>query len=120
MKLIDAEALKIEMHKIGILSFNDIHLVNTFLAVVDRQPIIAEHKTTAFEPLELLPCPFCGEAVYFNRFVQNTDEEGYSDWVRVRCSCGACGKAVKYNAVIHGKNGEYVEAAAAWNRRVKV
>ena len=31
--------------------------------------------------------------------------------------CPKCG-AVKYNATIHGIDGEYVEVAEKWNRRV--
>ncbi len=67
---------------------------------------------------ELKPCPVCGGTPYFNRYVKydETDDQ-YSDYVRVRCPCGASGREIKYNAVIHKNDGEYIEAAECWNRR---
>lgn len=67
---------------------------------------------------QLKPCPFCGGTAYFNRYVDKDENEEYSDFVRVRCSsCDCRSGAVKYNAKIHGDNGEYIEVAKKWNRR---
>lgn len=69
-------------------------------------------------PNELKPCPFCGATPYFNRYVKFDEvDESYSDYVRVRCQCGAMSREIKYNAVIHREDGEYKEAAKYWNRR---
>lgn len=72
--------------------------------------------------IQLELCPFCGEQPYFNRYTELIEDDDsqyatYSVFVRVRCVCGACSKSIMYNAKIHGENGEYEEAAAAWNKR---
>ena len=51
--------------------------------------------------------------------VDKDENEEYHDFVRVRCSqCDCRSGSVKYNATIHGIDGEYVEVAQKWNRRV--
>ena len=69
--------------------------------------------------MEIKKCPFCGGTSYFNRYVDKDENEEYHDFVRVRCSqCDCRSGSVKYNATIHGIDGEYVEVAEKWNRRV--
>ena len=67
----------------------------------------------------LKPCPFCGGISYYNRYVDIDEFGEYHDFVRVRCAkCDCRSGIVKYNALIHGVDGEYKEVAKKWNRRV--
>ena len=69
--------------------------------------------------MEIKKCPFCGGTAYFNRYVDKDENEKYHDFVRVRCSYFDCRSgSVKYTPKIHGDDGEYIEVAEKWNRRV--
>lgn len=66
---------------------------------------------------KLLPCPFCGGEAEFYRSTTKTSN-GYSDYVVARCkTCGASTNKILYDARKHVSDGEYCEAAAAWNKR---
>ncbi len=67
--------------------------------------------------IELLPCPFCDGEAEFHRTPIKANG-GWCDSVVVRCKeCEARTNRVLYNKEKHGVDGEYDEAAAAWNTR---
>lgn len=69
---------------------------------------------------ELKRCPFCGgKAEFYKTPVKIINS--WCDGVAVRCKeCGARTNWVLYNKEKHGVDGEYDEAAAAWNVRKPV
>ena len=67
--------------------------------------------------MKLKPCPFCGGEAEFCRKPIKTNG-GWCDAVYVWCpTCEARSNRVLYNAKVHQNDGEYIEAAEAWNRR---
>ena len=68
--------------------------------------------------IRLLPCPFCGGEAEFHRTPIKTNG-GWCDSVVVRCKeCEARTNRILYDKKKYDIDGEYDEAAKAWNTRI--
>lgn len=68
--------------------------------------------------IRLLPCPFCGGEAEFHRTPIKTNG-GWCDSVVVCCKeCEARTNRILYDKKKHDIDGEYDEAAKAWNTRI--
>lgn len=61
-------------------------------------------------------CKKCGERPFFKRVVEKNTKSENSDFVFLKCKCGAEGPHVEYKPKKHKDDMEYLEAAEMWNK----